>query len=82
MRYLGSARLWRAGDRVLAIANFIYDFASPWRSSALQKFVSARRRNQVAAATAPQTSVLTANEVKSLARFEGQRKFHYGYASN
>jgi hypothetical protein len=26
--------------------------------------------------------VLTANEVKSLARFEGQRKFHYGYASN
>ena len=34
------------------------------------------------AACAPRSSVITATEVKSLARCDGQRKFPYGYAPN
>jgi len=42
---LGSARVSRAGDGVLAIANFSYVFDQP-SHEAPRKFVSARRRNQ------------------------------------
>jgi hypothetical protein len=42
---LGSARVSRAGDGVLAIANFSYVFDQA-SHEAPRKFVSARRRNQ------------------------------------
>jgi hypothetical protein len=60
MRYPGSGRVSRAGDRVLAIANFICDFASAQHSDALEKFVSARRRNQHAGTRALSRAVALA----------------------
>jgi len=43
---LGSARVSRAGDDVLAIADFSSVFHTHYPIDLLQKFVSARRRNQ------------------------------------
>ena len=43
---LGGARVSRAGDDVLAIADFRSVFQTHYPIYVLQKFVSARRRNQ------------------------------------
>ncbi|HEU4770978.1 MAG TPA: hypothetical protein VFS68_02370 [Candidatus Udaeobacter sp.] len=47
------------------------------------KFVAAECGDQHAASVrSPEIMPITANGVKCLARGEGQRKFHYGYATN
>src|SRR5438876_5884193 len=43
---LGSARVSRAGDGVLAIANFLFTRKTSRRRKLSEKIVSARRRNQ------------------------------------
>jgi hypothetical protein len=43
---LGSARVTRAGDGVLAIADFPFHVPSAGTSLSTEKIVSARRRNQ------------------------------------
>jgi hypothetical protein len=43
---LGSARVPRVGERVLAIANFSLNTPRPARMNLKGKFVAARRRNQ------------------------------------
>jgi hypothetical protein len=45
-RWLGSARVSRAGERVLAIANFRLARQYPARKTSKEEFVSARRINQ------------------------------------
>jgi len=44
--FLGSARVSRAGERVLAIANFFNGFHCLTASEVERKFVLARRQNQ------------------------------------
>ncbi len=64
----GSARISRAGERVLAIANFCERYASNESLVLKKSSFRQRRRNQVAAATATQKSrpTQTAEEVLSL----------------
>jgi hypothetical protein len=57
---MGSARVSRAGERVLAIANFSPRHATI-ENMGLNKLVSAARRNPVAAATATLSPVRGTN---------------------
>ena len=43
---LGSARLWRAGERLQAFANFCLDKQVRIQTKLQKKFVAAERRNQ------------------------------------
>jgi hypothetical protein len=43
---MGSARVWRAGDCVFAIANFPCEFSIPAAREINEKIVLARRQNQ------------------------------------
>jgi hypothetical protein len=57
-KFLGSARVSRAGERVLAFANFPVDSHSLLRIKFQGKIVSAGRRNQHAGRALPNQSAL------------------------
>src|SRR5206468_1095967 len=68
----GSPRVPRAGERVLAIANFLYGSLSATAITSQEKFVSARRRNQharrVRSPESPPTRRVTKGGVRSAQR--------------
>jgi len=79
----GSARVSRAGERVLAIANFRSVFASSTRQhTGIKVRFGGTPKPARKMRALPRVSPITTSEVKSLARLERQRKFAYGYLSN